>query len=1389
MSESDRLLRSERELLQSYVSPLLERRLRQPQPVVVPEISATRGAVVLIDVERFSVFAERMAAMGNDGVERLAERINQTFAAAVESITRYGGIAHAFPGDSVIAFWPADERTLDARTLEESVLLATRCALELVETHRDDELPLKAGLSAGELTMAHLGGVNGRLQFLLSGAPLDEMGRAEERSGRGRLIAAAPAWNLLSRHAVASVESDGFFEVKTLRAAAPIAVPAESASAASLRTEDAAFHATARAYLPAALIRHLEADQGAWLGEFREVTVAFIQIRTTGVQANDMAEIQRAFVSIQEAVFRHGGDITRFAHDDKGLAALAVFGLPPASSEDSATRAVAAAVEIEGHTRRATWRCRIGLSTGRVFCGMLGAPRRREFSVVGSTPNLAARLMQSLDGGVLCDAVTARAANHAFESAGRLRPKGFPEPMEVFRPASSAGSGALSAPADAEVDSGLVGRDSERHRLHSWVDRLREHASGGLYVVDGEAGIGKTALLGQGVAHARASGVEVFWITCRASESAGAYGAWAKALAALLQWDRVRGERDRVDLLRQALVAAGAHEQLMPLLGPVLGIEIEDNQTTREMGGAARRDNLLALLSRLVGHLATRRRELGGTLLLAFEDVHWLDAASWELMRVVSHGLEKSGMGLLLTLRTMVLPDGGTPGAVLEDPLAERLGLGALTALQTQEMARRLLRARSLQPQVAQLVFERTRGNPFFCTQLVLAMSESGLVGVDDGEAMLRVRTPEQVENLIPRTVAAVLTGRLDRLPAPVQLTIKAASVIGAGFHPDLLTVVHPMRHDRETLDAHLASAIELGLIEKDREDVGSVRFCHSLTCDVAYGLLLASQQRQLHREIAEALGSQEESTASQAALFYHWRRSGDEAQALRHVDEAGGEAMRNGNYHAVIEYYGYALGVVAKGGAAKENRPVTGGFRRETQWSAHLGQARVALGLHEAARPELERCLEELGEAVPTTLPAVYAAVGLQAGRQLLHRAYLRRFEGRRSSEAAALSLAAATYEQLGYVYYSAGETIHGLHAALRILNLTELAGRFDLMAQSYGVMSLTMSVIGLRRFASLYDRRAVRLARESDDPFTQAYVGWVTALRAVGEADWGLLAMRIESSLKVSRRLGDLRMTVVALQCAGWGPYIRGDFARAGEIAEEQIVVARETNNRLWESWGLNAASEALSMAGDHEAVIRNCQRSLEILTEESDRVEEIRSLGLTALAKHRSGRADEATNFVRRALERSNKIEMTSFMMYVGLSSMVDVLLCMVEEGQSCGVSPVPTLRRDLKQGLSTFARFASAFPMGRTRLHVFRARAAVLAGAIPLAQREFNHALRSADDHAMPHEKGLALLAAARSSALDATSRRRRAQEAIEILRGGEARSDAERTLRELGERSL
>lgn len=244
-------------LYRSYVSPLALRRLRgvpsapggpAAVPAPLPDVEELDGVVALLDVEGFSAFAERMGARGADGIERLATRVNDTFAAMVEAIERYGGVAHSFPGDSVIAVWTAADRPLD-----EALQSATRCCLELLEAHRDSELPLKAGLSCGRLRLAHVGGVDGRLHLLLGGSPLDEMGRAEERSSRGRLIVSEAAWGLLATHAVPAVQADGFVEVKALRSAAP---PTTASAAAAAPTAGAD---TLRHYVPAALARQLDA--------------------------------------------------------------------------------------------------------------------------------------------------------------------------------------------------------------------------------------------------------------------------------------------------------------------------------------------------------------------------------------------------------------------------------------------------------------------------------------------------------------------------------------------------------------------------------------------------------------------------------------------------------------------------------------------------------------------------------------------------------------------------------------------------------------------------------------------------------------------------------------------------------------------------------------------------------------------------------------------------------------------------------------------------------------------------------------------------------------------------------------------------------------------------
>ena len=1357
----------------SYVSPLLLRQLGSPAGLTLPHVETIPGTVALIDVERFSAFAERMAARGSDGVEQLSIRINDTFAVVVEAIERYGGIAHSFPGDSVIALWPSD-----TRSPAESALLASRCALELLEVHRDSDLPLKAGLSAGDVRIAHVGGVNGRLQLLLSGEPLDRMGRAEERASRGRLIVTDEAWRLISEHAVGAADADGYFEVKKLRTAAPTAAPSLSLPAGA--PPDLVERVCA--YMPSALLRQLDAGHSAWLGEFRELATMFIQIRT-GAAGDGLAAAHRAYCEIQRVLFRHGGDITRFAHDDKGLAVLAVFGLPPASSEDMARRAVLAALEIEQQAPGHEFQCRIGIATGRMFCGTLGAPRRREYSVVGSTANLAARLMQSVESGTLCDTATRLAAVSVcrFESAGRLRPKGFPDAIDVFRAVASGASAGAAPRLSEPVSQGLVGRRREFERLADWIDRLRERP-GALAILQGEAGIGKSALLAMGVAHARDAGFEVVHAQCDAVQSTSSYAAWARVLSALLHLQAAGSDVERAGAVRTALDAAGVADDFVPLVAPVLGIDIAENETTLEMTGSARGETLLALLARLLSHLTTRRRDGGDVVLVVLEDVHWLDAASWELLGVIVRSFEANPVGIVMTVRAETTPAASEWHSFASSAEVERIQLSPLTQSETRDFALRLLHAKELSQQLLNLVYDRTRGNPFFCEQLVTALAESAIIGVEAGVASLRIRNPEQAESLVPRSVAEVVTSRLDRLPAPVQLTLKTASVIGTHFMLTVLVAIHPMHLDEETLLAHLRSAIELGLIEEEDTSAGTHGFRHAITGDVAYEMLLTSQRRQLHHDVAEYLSTHDTTPEAKASLFYHWRRSGDERRALEYVDEAGAQAMRNGNYHAVTELYGYALETLASHDDTAP-APRNGEAPREARWSGHLGEAQVAIGIHDAARSSLEQCLETLGETVPGAMPLLGAAVLRESARQLYHRLFPSRTEAARAFESPRLSLAANTYEQLGYVYYSAGETTRGLFAALRILNLAELAGLPDLMARSYAVMSLTASVIGQRRLAALYDRRAVRLSRETNDALAGAYVGWITGVRASGEAKWNLIAMRVEPALHTARHAGDRRLEIMCLQTLGWPPYVAGDVERMTELADAQLVLARESNNRLWEAWGLNSHSEACLMAGDFRTVIRNSQRALEVLAEECDRAEEVRSLGLLSVSLLRLHRNDEALAAAHRSLALIRKTEMTNVSMYEGFAGACETLTGLAEQAFARNRAIPKTLRRDANRAADTFARFAKKFPVGRARAHAIRARLVILDGRAEAARTEFNRALRAADDYEMPNEKGLALLVSARSAALDPEQRRRNAEEAAGLLRSGEALRQARALLEE------
>lgn len=1349
-----------RQDLHSYASPLLLRHLCEPGVAEGHCARTLAAAVAAIDVTGFTALAEGFSNRGATGVEELAALIDGCFGSLVDTIVRYGGIAHTFPGDSVIAVWPADRESIG-----EATRYAVGCAAEAIAAadRLPGALPLKGGVGSGSITTAPVGGVHDRWEFLLTGEALRQMGQAERRARPGELVLSDPAWRLIAAHASARETRQGYVILKSLRPCGPLrpsAPPPVPDSAAPLHC-----------YLPDGLLVHLDSGPADWLGEFRRLSIMLVQLRPRPGEPLLEAELVHVLMrTIQATVYRYGGGIVQLSDDDKGVVVLASMGLPGMTHEHDAERAARAAISIQRELDSGRVRCRVGVATGRIFCGTLGNRERREYRLVGSTVNLASRLMERARDGVLCDAATAALAGPAvaFEGPTPLRLRGLTETVSAFRPlrppparADPVARGHAPAPV-----SPMVGRKRERSLIGSWVARL---GPGGVLVIRGEAGIGKSLLASHLVGCVRECGMTALLGFCDPLNATVAYHPWRRVLERLLGIHGVEDETERRMRALARIRQVTNDTELAPLLNAALPLGIPETATSELMSGTVRRSNVLSLLSRLIEHAAEKRGEEGSALVVVLEDVHWMDSASWELIDQVRRSTPNLSLRLAVTMRSVPTPDLPLAQPLLEAEGTILVDLDLLPEADTRELVQGRLRVEHVSAELMGLVLQRTRGNPFFCEELLAVMREAGLIDTQRGVARLLTHADQNAHALMPDSVSAVLSSRIDRLPPPLQLTLKAASVIGEPIELGLLQAIHPMGCADKLIEGHLDKLVSFGLL---RCDTPGYCFKHSITRDVAYELMLTSQRRQLHRATAEHL-EKGASDAFRRTLFHHWRESGEVDKALLYVEAAGSDAMLQGNYQEAVELFEY--GLRSRRAAA---RTEDGQSSAPARWSKQLGEAQVAMGRHTLGRSSLEIALHGLGHPIPGGRLGVNAAIGLQLGRQLAHRLLPRRAGGPCRRPDSVWTMSAEAYEQLGYIYYAAGETRLGIHAALRMLNLSERARASPVLARAYAAMSLSAGVVPLRRLAGLYERAAARTAQELDDPLTQAYVGWISALRAVGEGRWARVEAGAGYALERSERLGDRRLRVMSLTTLASAAYLQGDLDRALERARTLLATAREHGNRLWEAWAWNALSGITQMQGDDDATLAQCQRALDILTEESDRTEEIRASGMLGCALLRLGRPDEALAVARRARDLIASGDLTSFDTYEGLAGVCEVALCLAEAAVAQGGVLPPTLRRDTQGACAAFRRFARVFPVGRPRSGVASARLLVLRGKRRRAARSFETAIRTAAALGMRHECGLAALAAARCELFTAGERRRHLGEALEVLGPSLAREQAE-----------
>jgi ABC-type oligopeptide transport system substrate-binding subunit/class 3 adenylate cyclase len=632
---------------------------------------------------------------------------------------------------------------------------------------------------------------------------------------------------------------------------------------------------------------------------------------------------------VGEAVARIVGEVEALDGHVKDLAGdgvLAFFGAPT-TREDDAERAVRCALRIVGEMEeyarevRRGWGAegfgvRVGAATGAVVVGEVGAGSRVEYAAFGDTVNIAARLQSAAEpGSVLVDDATHRAVERLFEWGARqeLELKGKSEVVTAWPVAGVAAAGRTQRGLPG-VETRLVGRSRELGLGREALEALRA-GRGGVLVVAGDAGIGKTRLLDE--LRELAEGEGSCWLEGRCVSYGESLPYWPFRDLLRGEWIGAGAEepelRVRVGLRRRLeQLFDGKADELYPYLGGLLEVALEHEAAARTSQLSP--EALQWRTFEVVGQLFARLAE-SAPLVLALEDLHWADPTSVLLLEQLLSLAEEAPVLLVLSLR----PERDHPSWSLREHagrefphLLREIDLGPLGDADGELLAA-LVAPATLPAELERRVLEAADGNPFFLEELVRSLADVGaLVRTDDGW-----RFDHAVEVEVPPTVEKAILARLDRLSAQARDLVTAASALGRTFALPLLEgVLGDVPADS------LHELQRLGLLRQSRRwPQPEYRFRHALIQETAYRTLLAEQRTRLHRRAAEWLeGRYAERDAEVLGLLaYHWLRAEDEEKAADYLLRAGDKARLEYALDEAIEHYRDLLPLLERRGERQE--------------------------------------------------------------------------------------------------------------------------------------------------------------------------------------------------------------------------------------------------------------------------------------------------------------------------------------------------------------------------------------------------------------------------------------------------------------------------------------